>query len=131
MATSIIANENYLWYKPGDSFSGELGVFGYITTSGTDAVIIFSPPKLLGRINDYTINSLYLYVRGRKSGSSTGSYVGSNGFQPLNDSATTLHTKAIVNGSGALELVFRKSAGWGLLNNTLLLGSIVISITFS
>lgn len=129
MATSTYLNQNYAYYGVGNSSTATgVGVWGYVTTSGTDVVLIFAPGRyLLGNVSGFTLNSLTMQVYGT-SRSLVG---GSTSYNPLSDSTVTVHSTAIVNGNGALRVTLRKSSSWGFKNNTTLFGTINVSVTYT
>ena len=123
---SVITSPNPLCYAPGDQISGGIGVFGYLTTSTTDATLCMCPPKLLTNVSGFTISSLLLTVRHVNK-----NYLGGGtNYNPLTDSAVTVQTAYI--SSGMLCVVLRRSSAWisTSYNNTPLFGNATITFTF-
>lgn len=124
MASSTLKNPNEMLYKKGDTFSGFISVWGYITTSGKQAIIIFNPDKLVSNVSGFTITSLTTALRGVGQ-----AYVGgSSAYNPISDSTVSL--SSYING-GDCQITLTKTSSFGLTNNTPFFGSITVSLTFT
>ena len=126
--TNINCAPNDAVYRVGDSYTfSSMPCFGWITTSGTDAMIHFIPVKLLTQVSGFTVSSLTVALRGFSG--TTAKYVGdSSSYNPISDSTVSL-ANALDHGTCRIRL--RKTSSFGLTNNTPLFGVITGTIKFT
>lgn len=128
MATSIVKNPNYAFTMKGHTMNRSgVQAFGWITTSGTDAVICFFPDRAMVGATGFTITSLTTSMRACNR-----NYLGGNAsYNPLNDSTVSVHDIQVRNDGGVLEITLRKSSSWGFTNNTAMFGTINVNLTIT
>lgn len=130
MAKTVLKNPNYMFYEVGEQYCDEstgyakvIGAWGYITSSGKEAVILFTPEKLLGKINTLRLDYITMAMRGIN-----GNYLGgSTSYNPKNDSSVS-YTIGMYNDKGVIKIILNKTSSWGFTNNTPIFGTITTTV---
>lgn len=128
MAQSVISDPNYLCYKKGETVTiTGVPAFGYITSSGKDASILFTTPYLLSNVNGVSVSAASIQMR-----TVSNSYLGgSTSFNPISDSTVSV-SASITNSKNLVRILLSKTSSFGFTNNTPLFGTVnSITMTFS
>lgn len=110
----VISNGTSLTYTPGDTLTiANWPVSGYITSGGQDVLFFICADKILSGVTGFNISSLTVNLRHVGGG-----YIGGSDYNALSD----VNAKYIRGNYIYIRL--RKTAGYGVTNNTPVCGEI-------